>query len=160
MFTKLIKFFKSEPAPVAKKIAFIDGDQELRGLLNAYHKYIAGTDTETHLIRLKSDKAAEPKVLRHVENINKIYLSGFTQGKEVVDKFITGFIQKAVSDGYTHITIVSSDYDFIDIFKMAVRIDPRASEVTFRMIVPFAQGRMIDTPAQISNIEILKVKVA
>lgn len=159
MFAKLIKFFRADPKPVVKKIAFIDGDQSIPQLLSAYRTYIANTDTETHFIRATTVGHAEPAVLRNENDFNKIYLSGYTGKKEVVDKFIGQFIQQSVMDGYTHITVVSSDYDFIDIFKMAVMINPHASEVTFRMIVPFAQGRMAEVPAQISNIEIVKVQV-
>jgi hypothetical protein len=141
-----------------RKIAFIDGDQRLPGLIKAYQEHVVGTNTETHLIRLmsKSDRNNEPHILRNIEGINKIYLEGFTTGKEVTDKFIGAYIQKAISDGYTHITVISGDYDFIDIFKMAAIVDKKASKLTFRMIVPNAQGRVKDLPDQLLNIEIIK----
>jgi len=148
----MFKWFKPK---AIKKIAFLDGDQQLAGLLDAYGKYLVGT--ETHLIRLECATHAEPKILRKVLDINKIYLSGLSGGKEIVDKFIAAYIQKAVHDGYGHITVVSSDYDFIDIFKMAVILNPEAADVTFRIIVPHAQGRMVDTPDKIANIEIVKL---
>lgn len=147
----MFKWFKRE-----RKIAFIDGDQHLPGILKAYQQHVVGTNTETHLIRLKSLKAGEPHVLRNVKGINKIYLDGFTTGKEVTDKFIGAYIQKAISDGYTHITVISSDYDFIDIFKMAAIVDKKASKLTFRMVIPNAQGRLKDLPDQLLNIEIIK----
>lgn len=34
----------------------------------------------------------------------------------------------------------------------------QAGDVTFRMAVPFAQGRMAELPAQVSNIEVVKVR--
>ena len=153
---RLYGFIKT---PAIKKIAFIDGDQELPGLLKAYDMYVANTGTQTHLIRLQDTGAGEPKVLKRLndESVNKIYLSGYTSGKEVVDKFIAGFIQKSITEGYQHITVISSDYDFIDIFRMAVEIEPAAAAVTFRMIVPCPMGRMKQTAAQIANIEVIKM---
>jgi len=140
-----------------RRIAFLDGDQPLPGVLSAYHKYVVGTGTDTHLIRYKRDDHKEPKILKNLDEVNKVYLTGYRTGKEIVDKFIAGSIQQAVSDGYQHITVISSDYDFIDIFKMAVQINPSASNVSFHIIVPHAQGMMVDTPAQIANIEIIKM---
>lgn len=143
-----------------RKIAFIDGDQHLPELLKAYQDHVAGTNTETHLIRLmsksKSNRDNEPHVLRKIKGINKIYLDGFSTGKEVTDKFIGAYIQKAIADGYTHITVVSGDYDFIDIFKMAAIVDKKASKLTFRMVIPNAKGRLKDLPEQLLNIEIVK----
>ena len=52
----------------------------------------------------------------------------------------------AANSVFRNVTVVSNDYDFIDIFKMAVMINEHASEVTFRMVVPFAQGRMAELP--------------
>lgn len=148
---KVFGWFKRE-----RRIAFIDGDQDLPVLLAAYQKHVAGTNTETHLVRLKSNNAPEPKVLRKLKDVNKIYLAGFTKGKEVTDKFIGAYIQKAIADGYTHVTVVSSDYDFIDIFKMCAIVEEKATKLTFRMIVPNAKGRLKDLPDQLLNIEIIK----
>src|ERR1035437_7685511 len=134
------KWFKPK---AVRKIAFLDGDQPLNGIINSYQKYLVGT--ETHLIRAFTENAhtKEPKVLRMLDKkINKIYLGGYTRGKEIVDKFIGAYIQKAVQDGYKHITVVSSDYDFIDIFKMALVLNPKVTDVTFRIIVPNGRGRM------------------
>ena len=142
-----------------RKIAFIDGDQSLPDVLRAYQKHVANTNTETHLVRLMtqhSGRNVEPNILRTLENVNKIYLEGFTTGKEVTDKFIGAYIQKAINDGYTHITVVSSDYDFIDIFKMAAIVDKDASKLTFRMVIPNAKGRVRELPDQLLNIEIIK----
>ncbi len=139
-----------------KKIAFLDGDQALPPMLAAYDAYLKGT--ETHLVRASSSKNGEPKILRNIDsNINKIYLMDYTVGKEITDKFIGAYIQKAVDDGYTHITVVSCDYDFIDTFKMAVVLNPAATNVSFRMIVPNAQGRLSDMDSKIMNIEVVKM---
>lgn len=150
MITKFLSFFRK------KKIAFIDGDQPLHQVLKAYNKYIANTGTETHLIRIKEEQHNEPKALRNVSGVNKIYLSGMTAKKEVTDKFIGAYIQRAVSEGYREITVISNDYDFIDIFKMAVQVDSAAAKVTFRMIMPKAQGRAVDLPAKMLNIEVIR----
>lgn len=154
MFAFFKKFLRLKDQQ--KKIAFIDGDQDLHKVLETYQKYVANTNTETHLVRLKRESHNEPKILRKTKNINKIYLDGYTSKKEVVDKFIGAYIQKAVSDGYKEISVISSDYDFIDIFKMAVRIDPNATNILFKMIVPHAEGRLCDLPEKILNIEIIK----
>ena len=138
-----------------KRIAFLDGDQPLPGILHAYDTYLKGI--ETHLVRLKENDQNEPKILRKTTGINKIYLSGYTAGKEVTDKFIVAYIQKAVHDGYKDITVVSSDYDFIDAFKMSVQLNPSASNISFRMIIPDAIGKLKECPNQISNIQIIKM---
>lgn len=139
-----------------KRIAFLDGDQNIPEMIKLHAKYLKGT--ETYMVRLKNDKAKEPKVLRNVTGFDRIYIEG-RAGKEAVDKFIAGYIQKAVHDGYSEITVVSSDYDFIDIFKMAVMINDKAAKVSFRMIVPI-DGRdnelMKNVPARIANIEVIK----
>lgn len=156
MFTRFFNWLKGDKPQ--RKIAFIDGDQELHAALKAYDTYVANTGTETHFVRLAPPpNHKEPKLLQHRNDFNRVYVEG-TAGKEVVDKFIAGYIQRAVAEGYTHITVVSNDYDFIDIFKMAVMINEQAGDVTFRMVVPFAQGRMAELPAQVSNIEVVKVR--
>jgi uncharacterized LabA/DUF88 family protein len=153
MFKLIKKLFAKEKN---RKIAFLDGDQPLPGIINAYNKHLVGQVSEVHLVRLKSEDANEPKLLRKVD-VNKVYLSGFTARKEVVDKFIGAAILKAVADGYTEVVVVSGDYDFIDAFKMAAMLDTRAEKVTFRLIVPKGQGRVADAlGTQINNIEIVK----
>ena len=158
------RWFKSdEPTPelpvAEKRIAFIDGDQPIPSLLSAYRKYIENTNTTTFFVRVKDDRFKEPKSLKRFgPTLNRVFLSGFSKGKEITDKYIAAAIQKAITDGYTHITVVSSDYDFVHIFKLAVAVEPKAVDLTFRLLVPNAQGRMKDCPAQISNIEVVKLK--
>jgi hypothetical protein len=109
------------------------------------------------LLSPQKDRDTEPRILRGVVGINKIYLGGFSTGKEVTDKFIGAYIQKAISDGYTHISVISSDYDFIDIFKLAIVLDDRAKNLTFRMIVPTkASKRLNEMPDRLLNIEIVR----
>jgi len=149
MITKLLSLFKRP-----RKIAFLDGDQPLPGILAAHQKYLLGI--ETHLVRLRGENTGEPHILRKVTGINKIYLTGYSTGKEVTDKFIGAYIQKALQDGRTDITVVSSDYDFIDVFKMAVQLNPTAAKVKFRLIVPNSRGRLEELPEKMLNIEIVK----
>ena len=145
----LSKLFRKD-----KKIAFLDGDQALGGILAIHKKYLIGT--ETHLIRLLSGDARPPRCLDGTDDINKIYLRGYATEKEVADKFIGAYIQKSIHDGYTDITVVSSDYDFIDIFKMAMLLNPKAKNLNFRIIVPNAQGKLKEAPERIANIEIVR----
>lgn len=158
MFAAIRKFFAKEPVKVIKKMAIMDGDQDLPKLMRAYHSYIANTGTETHFVKCHTVGHLPPKAVRDHDEINQIYLSGFTGKKEVTDKYIGAMIQQAITDGYNHITVISADYDFIDIFKMAVMINPAAAEITFRMIAPGAQGRVAQLPDHIANIEIVKTK--
>lgn len=151
----MLSFFSKYFPKKSKKIAFLDGDQPIGGLLSVHRKYLVGT--ETHLIRLLNGDQNAPKSLRNIGPINKIFLNGYATGKEVVDKFIGAYIQKSVSDGYTDITVVSSDYDFIDIFKMAVLINPEAAKLNFRIIVPSARGKLLEAPDQIANIQIIRM---
>ncbi len=153
MIKKLINWLKG--APAQRKIAFIDGDQNIENALAAYDRYVANTNTETHFVKMAPAHHNEPKAVRHRDDLNRVYLE-FAPGKEVVDKFIAGYIQRAVSEGYTHITVISNDYDFIDIFKMSVKINQHANEVTFRIIAPRPQGKLKDAPANIANIEVVK----
>ena len=158
----LFGYAPTMPEPVAipiKRIAFMDGDQPMAGLVSAYNQYIANTNTETHIVRL-SNGGATPKNLKNFTgdgHVNKVFLDGFKTGKEVVDKFIGAYIQRAISEGYTHISVISSDYDFIDIFKMAVKIDENAKNVSFHMIVPNPMGSIRSAPNKIANITITKM---
>lgn len=160
MLNFLRKLFFADPI---KKIAFMDGDQDILAGLRAYDTHIKNTGTETHFVRMKPENHAAPKAMEAYTDINQVYLSGFKRGKEVTDKYIAAMIQQAVDNGYQHITVVSADYDFIDIFKMAVMINPDATNVTFRMIVPTGGapvGKQLQSMAnqgtKIANIEVVK----
>ena len=159
MFKQIAKWLKREQLPQVKKIAFIDGDQPLPGVLAAYEQYVANTGTETHLVRAFTG-GKPPRILGkdNLKEINKVYLRGYATGKEVTDKYIAGMIQKAVADGYNHITVISSDYDFLDIFKMAVQINPALKTATMRLIVPHATGKMARVEAQVANVEVIKMQ--
>ena len=158
MFSVIKNFFRS--ATQTKTVAYIDGDQDVPAAIDAYSKYIKGTTKEVYFVRAGSGN--DPKSLRrspHYNELTKIRLKGFASKKEITDKYITALIQKAVTEGYGHITVVSSDYDFIDIFKMAMILNPQASNVTFRMIVPTkAVGKVATCETQQGNIEVIRTK--
>lgn len=145
----------------SKKIAFLDGDNPLPHILSVYEKHLKGI--ETHLVRALAQEDKEPKILKKApEAINKIYLRGLTKGKEITDKFIGAYIQKAIQDGYTEITVVSMDYDFIDIFKMAVILNPLATNVLFRIIVPSVpnqHGKLYEPLEKIHKISVVREEV-
>lgn len=145
-------FFKK-----SKRIAFIDGDQPIPGLVAAYKKYLGGTGIETHFIRAINGGGNPPhEVKQFPEEVNKIYLRDYTAGKEVVDKFIGAYIQKSLAEGYSEIIVVSSDYDFIEIFKLSLELNPNVKNVNFKIIVPKARGRLVEAES-VANIEIVKL---
>ena len=150
MIKLLKKFFRKE-----KRIAFLDGDQPIPAILSAFDRYVKGTKTQTYLIRLQPAKHDEPKSLRNIDpDINKVYLQGYRTGKEATDKFIGQWIQKALTDGYTHITVVSSDYDFIDTFKMCAQLND-VEEITFRLIVSMHAEQIDKYKSKVTNVEII-----
>ena len=160
MFKRIRAWFSASKQPAVKKIAFIDGDQPVPSVLAAYRQYVANTSTETHLVRCLPVDAHPPRALRGdaVKDINTIYLRGYASGKEVTDKYIAAMIQKAVFDGFNHITVISSDYDFFDIFKMALQINPALEHATMRLIVPKAEGKLAKTTNSTANIEVIKMQ--
>lgn len=149
MIKLLKKFFRKE-----KRIAFLDGDQPLAGMMRAYDLHVKGTNTETHLVRLLQD-GNEPKCLRKIDpKINKMYLQGYRTGKEATDKFIGQWIQKALTEGFNHITVVSSDYDFIDTFKMCAQLN-ELDHITFRLIVSMNTQQIEKYKSKVTNVEII-----
>lgn len=148
---KFFNWFK----PKVKSIAFLDGDQDLIKILKVHADRLMGI--ECHLIRQIGGNIGDPNRLKNVKNINKIYLRGYTKGKETVDKYIAAAIQKAIMDGYTKITVVSDDYDFIDIFKMSAVLNPEIENISFTLIIPTAMGRVVDVPSRIFGIEVIKL---
>lgn len=150
---KLLSVFKKPE----KSIAFLDCDQPIPPVLLAKDKYLQNY-SQVFSIR-HSTAATAPKSLRDRPDINQIYLEGFRRKAETTDKFIAMLIQNAVRDGYSTITVVSADYDFIDIFKMCITINdlPNAS-LKFKLIVPYIHNRLEESKwlESKSNIEIIK----
>lgn len=135
-----------------KSIAFIDADQGVGDTIHAYEKYIKGKTSEVHLIRACTEEFM-PKKLKNLKDVNVIALPGMSPKKEVTDKFIAAFIQKAIADRYNDITVVSSDYDFIDIFKMAAKLSD-TSKIKFNLIAMRATGKLAE--AQVAGVNIIK----
>ena len=142
-------FFSSKPkirieptltlSPVRKSIAFIDGDQDAIKAVAAYEAHLKGKISEVYFITVMSIPNRIKKLVS--ENFIVTQLEGYTPGKEATDKYIIAAIQKAVFDGYNDITIVSSDYDFVDIFKMTAQLVDM-SRIKFTLVVPKAEGRL------------------
>jgi len=160
MINTLKKWYRTlstPPIPPIKQIAFIDGDQLLINSIEIYNKYLLNDNGEVIYIRQLFSGAKPPKKVQKMANIEPLYLTGFTPGKEIVDKCIAIYMQKVLSEGYNHITVVSSDYDFIEIFRLLLIVDNRAKNVKFRMIIPKPVGRLKMLSNQVDNIEIIKL---
>lgn len=143
-----------EPAP--RKIAFIDGDQDVIHNLGAYHKHIKGNGYETHFITITTTPN-KVKALAKEPKFNVINLGGMNlaSGKEVTDKYIAAYIQKAVADGYNDIIVVSNDYDFVDIFKMSAQLCDM-SKIHFKLIAPKATGKLVN--CKVAGLEIIRMQ--
>ncbi len=136
------------------KLVLLDGDQPLLEILSAYTKHISQlSNCETYFIQLADISSKGPKVLKYYPDINKIILRHFSPGKEIVDKFIFGYIQTAISNGYSDITIISSDYDFIDIFKMSNLLNHNKT-IKFSLIIPRPIGKLKNLKS-VGNITII-----
>jgi hypothetical protein len=131
-------------------IAFIDGDQPITQILKSYAYHLKPKKIKTHFVTLRQANTCPPRALNQYPELVLNFLTGFTRKKEVTDKFIAMLVQKAINDGYTEIYIVSSDYDFIDIFKMAIEIN-ECIEIRLVLIVPDAQGKMKNLKENINN---------
>lgn len=137
-------YIEDIPLPAPKfenKIAFIDGDQLALDLLKAYEKHIKPLNITTYFVAMGQKNSRPPKMLKKYPELKLKRLIGFSSKKEVTDKFIAMFIQKAISDGLDEIYVVSSDYDFIEIFKMALEINHEI-QIKMTLIIPNPQGRL------------------
>ncbi len=147
-----IPFFTKKQPPVKPLLIIMDGDQSIPELFRAYKKYVANIDNfETRFIRYGG---SYPKILRRFPEIQCTYLLHLTSSKEIVDKFIFGLIQTEISKGYTNFAVISSDYDFIDIFKMSNMINNHTN-IKFTLVVPRPRGRLAGMDSS-ENIEIIK----
>jgi hypothetical protein len=151
-------FRKQFPEP-KKEIAFIDGDNGFAMGVETFYTHLY--DIETVFVYAATvggnSGGKEPKVLRDENKFRKIRLSGFTTKKEIADKYIAAAIQKAVDDGYNNITVVSSDYDFVEIFKLVSLLNQSKRHLNFKLIIPNPQGRLTSLPEQLSNIKVIKL---
>jgi hypothetical protein len=151
-FEKLFSINKNEVTNNYKdgSIAFIDGDQPMIQILKSYEYHLKPENIKTHFVSLRQADTNPPNILKKYPELTINFLTGFSRGKEVTDKFIAMLIQKAINDGYKEIFVLSSDHDFIDIFKMAISIN-ECIEINLILIVPDAQGRMKKLKEPINN---------
>lgn len=115
-----------------RKIAFIDGDQFTNKNMSIYRTHILKKGYECQFITASNI----PKKVTKEKRINITRLHGFRAGKEATDKYISAYMQKSIGEGYNDILIVSSDYDFVDIFKMTAMLNTDAKTLKFTLVVP------------------------
>lgn len=144
------KFWEKAPVvKLPKSVVFIDGDQNLAQLKRALPFVGKGP----HVSWITSGTVPN-YVKKH--NIKFVCLSSVSShGKETSDKYIGIAIQQAVSSGITNITVVSSDYDFVDIFKMVSMLNLTV-QLNFTLVAPAAKGRLVDHPST-DTITIMKL---
>jgi len=138
-----------------KDIAFIDGDQDLDLNIFVYKKYLL--NTRTIFIRQQDKKANPPRKLKSLHKLETLYLNNFSKKKEIVDKCIAIYIHKVLTEGYNNITVVSSDYDFIDIFRLIITLETLPTHIKFRLIIPNPIGKTASLPDKYYNIEVVKI---
>lgn len=144
-----------------KKIVFIDGDQTTNDMILIYKKYFLEDEIETIFIRFVPKGSNPPSCLKsfsHYPNFKIQLLKNFTAGKEVVDKYITALIQKAVLDGYTDINVISGDYDFVDIFRLVSMTQELKEDISFSLFIPKVpkESRLAKCGNKIFNVRIIK----
>lgn len=148
-------FFKKKiviPVEIKPEVILIDGDQPLPEISRAYRHHITKIDNfETYFIRYSS---SIPRVVKTFPQTKYIGLSHLSGGKEVVDKFIFGLIQSLIYKGYEKITVISSDYDFIDIFHMSNIINENKT-IKFTLVIPRPKGRLEQLKSN-ENIRVIK----
>ena len=162
-FLSFIRRFQKKQEPelliktTPKKIVFVDGDQYVRGVSTIYKRYLKSMRADLYFIKYnKASANPSAETMKIITNIGFIVISiNGTSGKELVDKAIGIYIQKAILEGYNDITVVSDDYDFIDIFGLLIQANDY-DNITYRLITPSPKGRLMATPDKINNIEIIK----
>lgn len=100
-----------------KKLIIVDGDSCLRDTW--VYEDILGS-SEVYIVRHTQEGFNQPKLIAKYPEIIDVPLIGYRTSKETVDKYIAMMIQKAVSDGYKDISVISRDCDMVDIGKMAI----------------------------------------
>lgn len=126
------------------ELVIIDGDQPLSQMIDATTQYVnpLSHKCDIELIRMQNFKEKIPRILKRFP-YKVVLLKGFSPGKEVTDKFIAMRCQQALREGYSKITVISNDYDFIDIFKMLNVLNN--TNVKFTLVAPKASGRLSKT---------------
>ena len=141
MLRFIVNLFK-KPEPIInipKELIFIDGDQDANRQIATFKKI--SNDRKGIWIHVQRET---PRKLTKVPNIEVVSVREMSaKGKETTDKYIGIAIQKAVSEGVRKFTVISRDYDFVDIFKMIVMSNPEV-ELDFTLVAAKAQGRLLD----------------
>lgn len=141
MLRYIITLFK-KPKPIIKtplELIFIDGDQDANRQIATFNKI--SNDRKGFWIHVQREI---PRKLSKIPNIEAISVRDMAaKGKETTDKYIAIAIQKGVSEGIKKFTVISRDYDFVDIFKMIVMSNPEV-ELDFTLVAAKAQGRLLD----------------
>ena len=129
MLKNILNFFSKQEK---KRLFIVDGD----GCTPHTWVYedVLGT-SEVYVVRHTQSYFSKPKILDAYPEIIDVPLTGYRTSKETVDKYIGLMIQKAVSDGYRDINIVSRDCDMIDMARMLIDINPD-KKFTINIIMP------------------------
>lgn len=142
-------------------VVFIDGDQSPVESLRSYSVHTANknlADARVEFVLALKGITRPPKKIRRHKAITVTALRDFKAGKEAVDKYIAIAAQKAIDEGYTKISVISSDYDFIDIFRM-LQLANKDCLVEFTLIAPDPKGRlenMIQSGSEYNQIKMVR----
>ena len=166
LFSCISSFFSTRasihPLPYSRLIIF-DGDQSINPIMKVHDKIISKIPKDKvriEFVKMHYIGESPPKILKKFPHINFVPLSGFSAKKEVVDKWIGIRIQQAIDAGCQQISVVSSDFDFVDIFRMILMMNPTKKNLNFTLIAPKPIGKLnaaIGQDAVFKNISIIKV---
>lgn len=144
-----------------RPLYLIDGDS----VCNETWVYddVLGT-SEVVFVRMKEPTHQGPSVIRDRPEVTPVYLSTkeYRPGKEVADKFIGILLQKAVTDGYREINIVSRDADMIDTARMVINLNEFPVKTRINIIMPMLNkpAKGIDySPSILENVEMRVYRV-
>ena len=126
-----------KPKSVKKPLVLIDGDSLAT---SPFIVDLLKPTMETYWFQAVKNNMAMPKFVKNAEFIYTVALAGCRTGKEAVDKYIGMVLTKAIIDGYTEIYIVSQDYDFIEIARMAAHIVEPKTKVSIKVVCPAKQA--------------------
>lgn len=138
MLKNILNFFSKQEK---KRLFIVDGD----GCTPHTWVYedVLGT-SEVYVVRHTQSYFGKPKILDAYPEIIDVPLTGYRTSKETVDKYIGLMIQKAVSDDYCDINIVSRDCDMIDMARMLIDINSD-KKFTINIIMPHQKQLAKDT---------------
>lgn len=115
-----------------KKLFLVDGDSCISDTW--VYVDVLGS-SEVYVFHNVTENQQKPKVIRNLPEVNYIPVEGFKGSKETVDKLIGIMAQKAISEGYCEINIVSKDCDFPDIARLLAGVNPESNTI-INVIIP------------------------